>query len=140
MSTQDKNKLIVDVAIGHLNNGDWDLMSKLYSQKFVQHPPAGREKINWDKFELACRNTHATLPTLQYNIEDIIAEGDKVVVRMSSSATIKPKKPQRYFVPRKFQMTEINIFRIERGRIVEEWCEFDVEKTRQLLQWLRYAY
>ncbi|MBA7689258.1 hypothetical protein ES703_97763 [subsurface metagenome] len=63
--------------------------------------------------------------SMSYNIEDIIADNDKVVVRMSSSIAVTINKGTPYETEQKIESTEIDIFRIEGGRIVEEWCEYD---------------
>lgn len=125
MTKEEKNKLLVKVAFGAINTGDWQSLKKLYSPKFVQHLPGNREPIYWKQFELGCRMAQELFNNTNYNIEDIIADNDKVVVRASSSIAVTINKGTRYETERKIEGTEIDIFRIEGGRIVEEWCEYD---------------
>jgi len=139
MTREEKNKLLVDVAVSAMNHRDWENMKKLYSPKYVQHGPGNRERIEWPEFEKNCREAQKALPNLRYKIEDIIAEGDKVVVRLSSCSTSKEKRPEGYSVGRKIEMTEIDIFRIEGGRIIEAWIEYDVENLRKQLGHLGYG-
>lgn len=134
MTTEKKNKAIVRRAMGATDRGDWELMKKLYSPQFVQHSPGSREPTGWEDYELGCRIVHAKFPELHYKIEDVIAEGDKVAVRLS---LISPKKkllttqrnPAGVMV-----VTEIDIIRIADGRIVEEWVEYDIKQFSQLLR------
>jgi len=125
MTKEEKNKLLVTVAIGAMNAGDCEGLKELYSPKFVQHLPGNREPIYWKEFELGCRIAQEFFNTTSYKIEDIIAENDKVVVRLSSSATVTDNKDTRYESEKTIEMTEVDIFRIEEGRIIEEWCEYD---------------
>lgn len=125
MTKKEKNKLLVKVAIGAVETGDWEALRELYSPKYVQHLPGNREPIYWKQFELGCRMANEFFNTSSYTIEDIVAEGDKVVVRMSTSIAVTTNKGTRYETEKKIEGTEIDIFRIEGGRIVEEWCEYD---------------
>ena len=125
MTREEKNKLLVKVAIGAVNAGDWEALPGLYSPKFVMHIPGNRESIDWKEFELGCRMAKQFFNETSYNIEDIIADNDKVVVRMSSRIAVTTNKGTRYETEKKIEGTEIGIYRIEAGRIVEEWCEYD---------------
>ncbi len=64
-------------------------------------------------------------PDITYTIEDLIAEGDKVVARWSAQGThrgdfmgIPPTNKQVRF-------SEIEIIRVVDGKAVEEWEELD---------------
>ena len=142
MTRAEKNKLLVEVAIGAINEGDWELVAKLYSKRFVQHSPGQSKPTTWADFELGCRTTRRLLPTARIEIEDIIAEGDKVAVRCKTVITYE--ESNRYFErsPGKVEFTEIDIMRIEGGRIVEEWCEYDtagwdskISKLKRVTKW-----
>jgi predicted ester cyclase len=138
MTREQKNKLLVDVAIGAMNEGDWEIMSKLYSPRFVQHGPGDNKLTTWAGFELSCRLVHNKLPTLRYEIEDIIAEGDKVAVRLKTVVTFKESHSCYVRGPGKVEFTEMDLFRIEGGRIVEEWCEHDTADWKTKLSMLKY--
>jgi len=134
MTREEKNKLLVKVALGAVSTGDWEALRELYSPKYVQHPPGDREPIYWKQFELGCRMAQELFDSMSYKIEDIIADNDKVVVRMSSSIAVTTNKGTRYETEAKIEATEIDIFRIEEGRIVEEWCEYDLTSAEGKLK------
>lgn len=125
MNREEKNKLLVKVAIGAITTGDWEELRELYSPEFVQHHSGNRAPTYWKQFELGCRMAAQLFDSMSYRIEDIIAENDKVVVRMSTNITVTRNKGKRYETQAKIEWTEIGIYRIEAGRIVEEWCECD---------------
>ena len=62
------------------------------------------------------RGMHARFPDLHVTIEDMIAEGDKVVCRNVWRATDGTKK---------IQFKGIVIWRFADGRIVERWASVD---------------
>lgn len=64
-------------------------------------------------------------PDLRIHIEDLIAEGDKVVARMTFRGT--HRGPLRGIAPtgRQIRFTAIRIYRIANGKIIETWANQD---------------
>ena len=77
-------------------------------------------------FRLAC-------PDMRYTVEDMIAEGDKVVDRLTWQAT--HQGPFMGIPPtgNRLRVTEIHINRIAEGRIVERWAQPDLLGLMQQL-------
>lgn len=138
MTREQKNKLLVEVAIGAFNDGDWELMAKLYSPKYVQHGTGSAEIITWSELDLIFRVARQTFPTLRIEIVDIIAEGDKVAVRVKKVITYKESHSKYVRGNGKVEMPEMDLYRIEGGRIVEEWCEYDTAYVSAKMRKLRY--
>lgn len=69
-------------------------------------------------------------PTVQYQIDDLIAEGDRVVARYTVRAATKEEEG----IPsQKVQITGMTMFRIAEGKIREVWIINDqMELYRQL--------
>lgn len=124
-NSEEKSKLIVKVAMQAINEGDWQTLSEVFSPKFLQHSPGSSEPITWTDFELGCRVTRQKMPTVRLELEDIIAEGNKVAVRLKTIVTYKVNPHGIGAKAEKKEFTEMDLFRIEGGRIVEEWCEYD---------------
>jgi predicted ester cyclase len=64
---------------------------------------------------------HKMMPDLHLTIEDMIAEGDKVVCRNVWRATYKNGRP--------FQLKGIVIWRLAAGKLVERWASVDNPAT-----------
>ncbi len=69
---------------------------------------------------------HQVFPDLQVTVEDLIAEGDKVVGRNSVTGTHQGDYLGRPPTGRSVTYNEIFIFRFEGGRVVETWGVVDV--------------
>lgn len=64
-------------------------------------------------------------PDVQITIEDLIAEGDKVVARLRASATNTGPFAGQPPTGKKVQIHSIRIYRIAGGRIVDTWAMQD---------------
>lgn len=72
-------------------------------------------------------------PDYRFELHDLIAEGDKVVARMPFSGTQTGPVLDLEPTGRPVQVSEIVIFRIEDGKIVEAWEEYDALGMRRQL-------
>lgn len=90
--------------------------------------PPGREAL-----KATMARAGAGVSDVEFAIEDVIAEDDRVVVRLTSSGTHTgtfmgiPASGARYSIP------EIHIFRIRDGQVAEHWHEFDKLSLMQQL-------
>jgi steroid delta-isomerase-like uncharacterized protein len=64
-------------------------------------------------------------PDVVSNIEDLIAEGDKVVARWTSRATHKGEYMGIPPTGKEVEFTGISVYRIEGGKIAESWNSED---------------
>lgn len=68
-----------------------------------------------------------------YAVEDVIAEGDKVVIRISESGVHTGELLGIPPTGKSFHNTGIHIMRIDNGKIVEHWREQDTMGVMQQL-------
>ena len=107
-----------------LARGDANAVDTLVTPDFVSHTwgitengPAG--------LRAATERIHGSLKDVEFTIDDEVADGDAVVVRLTSSAT-----PTAEFmgVPASghgYTIGEIHWFRLADGRIAEHWHQHD---------------
>ncbi len=126
MSTEE-NKALVRRFIEVANRGNVTEISttldELFVPDFVRHDPAGgfRSREDYKQFLFSLL---AALPG-QFTIEDLIAEGEKVVLRYTFRGT---HRGQWRGVPptgKPVTFTGIFIYRILDGKIVEGWENAD---------------
>lgn len=131
------NKATCSRGVQVVNSGDADLISTTFDEVF--HPdvlirtplPIGKTGVEAIKEVFA--KLLGAFPDLHVTIEDVIAEGDKVVSSNTVSGTHQGEymgiPPTRKVVTWK----EIMIVRFEDGRIAESWGVVDVlSQMRQL--------
>lgn len=92
---------------------------------FVDHNPLPGLEPNKKAFKKSFAVFHMSFPDLAYNIEDIIAEGDKVVVRRTATGT---HKGDLFGIPATGKMIEVvgvDVFRVKDGKFKEFWLSWD---------------
>ena len=92
---------------------------------FVNHNPSPGFTPDLEGLKQAYDHFLAASPDGYHVVEDMIAEGDKVVTRLSAHGT---QTGELFGIPptdERFSMTAIAIHRIANGEIVEHWSELD---------------
>jgi steroid delta-isomerase-like uncharacterized protein len=126
MSTEQNKALFRRFVDEIFNHGNVSLADELLAPDFVEHEelppgiPAGREGVKHLSTML-----RSAFPDLKATIHDIIAEGDKVVVRMTWSGT---QKGEFMGIPPTGKSVSIGVFdivRIAGGKLVEHWGQMD---------------
>lgn len=104
--------------------------TSMYGDDWVGHFP-GMPPLDANGHEMYAKVMETAFPDLDRQIEDMVAEGDRVVVRWTAKGThlgdFNGIPPTGNFAT----SSGITIFRVAEGRIVEEWSESD---TLGLLQ------
>jgi len=105
-----------------LNQGHLAVVDELYTSNFVDHstpsqipgPKGVKEYLTM---------VRADFPDVHVTIDDLIAEGDKVVVRTTWRAT--QQSSHEDITPSNTQVTRtmIHIFHLQGGKIHQEWNE-----------------
>ena len=116
-----------------INQGNTDAIDELIDPGVVDHAappgfPTGREGAK--QFAAMMRSA---FPDLHLTIEDMIAEGDKVVMRSTWSGTHEGEFMGIPATGRQVTVSAIDITRVADGRMVEHWEQFDALGLMQQL-------
>jgi predicted ester cyclase len=71
------------------NKGDLDFIDKNFSADFVNHGTFPGQSTDHDGVKWVISNIRNAIPDVHFTIEDMIAEGDKVVTRWLAKGTHK---------------------------------------------------
>ena len=108
-----------------INLGDFGCLDHLLAAAFVDRfPTMGSRDLAGLKHTLAWRRS--AFPDLHAQIDDLLAEDDKVVARLTWSATRLGDLMGLALTGRQVRFPGIDIFRIVDGRIVELWQSSDM--------------
>jgi len=110
------------------NTGDVAAVDEVYAEDFVGHfPPSSHlpERRGRAGAREGIERARAAFPDWHEAIEAVVAEGNTVVTRYTSTGTHRghfrgiPPTGRRIILP------EISIYRVARGKVVEQWCVLD---------------
>ena len=124
MPTQE-NKAIAKQAIEAINAGDFSRLESLVAPDGVDHAvPPGMPPTRDSAIQFLT-TFKAAFPDLHYTVEDVIAEGDRVVQRSTARGTMKGDFLGMPATGKNASWGEVHILRIENGKIVEHWASVD---------------
>jgi predicted ester cyclase len=98
-------------------------MDKYFDPKFVEHFETG--DMNFEQYKQVAAALYKAFPNFDTTIEDILAEGDKVVARLTMRGTHKGEYLGVAPTGKKFTEAAICIFRIAGRKIAEAWAVHD---------------
>jgi predicted ester cyclase len=107
------------------DRGELGAIDGLLSPDFVDHDAnAARSGAGGHKLAAldAFRAFLSAFPDTRHTLHDVIAEGDRVAVRVSAEGTHTGECFGRAASGRRVRTDSIVVYRIENGRIAERWC------------------
>jgi steroid delta-isomerase-like uncharacterized protein len=115
------------------NRGDWTVCQETLADDYTAFYGAdGKANVGRDEYVRACRFLHKSFPDVSITIEDLVVEGDKVVMRYTERGRLTRQaflgiepKGQAYAKP------GTTVYRVVDGRLAQSW---GVEDT---LGWFR---
>ncbi|MDQ2854060.1 MAG: ester cyclase [Chloroflexota bacterium] len=125
MSTEANKTLARRVFEEVLNGRNLDLLDELAAPDYIEHTPLPGQGTGID----GIRDRYTTLFNafdFQFTVEDVIAEGDKVVLRWTQTGTHVGPLFGMPATGRSSRTTGIEIWRVEGGKLAEHWDVVDV--------------
>lgn len=124
-STTDANKALVRRFVEEIfAQGRTDAVDQLVSPDFVSHTFAITDD-GIANLKAASQRVHASLTDVRFEIEDMVAEGDRVAVRLTASATTTGDFMGMPAAGRSYRIGEMHFFRVRDGKVVEHWHQYD---------------
>jgi len=133
MSTEDNKAVVRRFYEEVMNQRKRAVLDEVFDPNVVDHfaPPGTPGGLEGAKQTLGMFLT--AFPDLHFTVEDLIAEGDKVVARATMSGTQQGAFMGIPPTGKHVRMTGIDINRFVGGKSVEHWVEMD---TRGMMQQL----
>lgn len=108
-----------------LNNRNLILIDELFAPTFIDHDSSMPEAKGPAGVKRLAAIVHTSFPDLHFTIEDMVAEGDKVVYRYSVRGTHQNEFMGIAATGRRISFTGIHIYRVGGGQLQEEWENWD---------------
>jgi steroid delta-isomerase-like uncharacterized protein len=123
--TTEENKAIVRRLIDEvISQGNLAVLDELLAPTYIYHAP-GMEVRGSDGMKQVFTMLRSAFPDWRETTEDLIAETDKVVFRVTGYGTHHGDFMGIPATGKQVAMQGIDIVRVEGGKLVEHWANFD---------------
>lgn len=120
-ATSIARKVPEDIATGR----DLDLIDEVYAEDCVEHGPFGQDLRGRDAVRSQFEAFLDAFPDFEARVEDAVAEGDTVAMRVTVSGTHDGPFMGIEPTGESFEVRNMVFTRVEDGRIVERWLQPD---------------
>jgi predicted ester cyclase len=123
---------LLDKYVAAVNAHDTSSFQEIHTESYIQN--SGRSANGLAALVETFRGIFGRMPDVQARVEDRIIAGDKVVARMTFSAT--HTQPLQGIAPtgRRFTLRTIDIWRVEQGKFAEHWDIVDYQGLQKQLR------
>jgi predicted ester cyclase len=108
-----------------INTKNLDAADQYFGAEYVDHAAPPGSPAGIDGFKAFFGALTTAFPDLKYTVEDLIAEGEKVVGRVTVRGTMKQDFQGMKATGKTATWTEIHIGRFANGKVVEHWATID---------------
>jgi steroid delta-isomerase-like uncharacterized protein len=134
MSAEENKAVVLRFVEEAFNRRNIDILGELVTPDTLNHEAYDPE---WRRGAEGYKKTFewllAAFPDFRFDIEDIVAEGDKVAARVTMSGTHEGEFVGIPATSRSFSVQQIHWFRLADGKIAERWAvRDDMGMLRQL--------
>ena len=133
MSAED-NKAVVRRLIEEVyNEGNLDVVDDLVAPDVFNHPAVPEHQHCIDGFKHVMERVRTFSSDVHYDMDDIIAEGEKVGVRMTQSGTHTGTVRDIPPTGKRYSVDYVHWFRLAEGKVAELWTvRDDLSRLQQL--------
>ena len=126
MSVEQDKALVRQFIDEIFNRGNMSMVDELFAADFVEHEelPPGIPRDREGVIQLTSM-LRSAFPDFTATIDDIIAEGDKVVIRQTWSGTQKGEFMGIPPTGKSVSIGVIDIIRMADGKVTEHWGQMD---------------
>jgi steroid delta-isomerase-like uncharacterized protein len=124
---EEQNKAIVLRWFGELSKSNFDaLYEELFAPDSKQYMPPNAEPMSFEEFKPMAKGLYEVFPEIEHTVEDIVAEGDKVVAKVLVHTVHQGEFARIPATGKDLEWTGIAIFQIKDGKIQARWEIADI--------------
>ena len=118
---QTQNKEIVREVFAAIDNNNFDKLKELFADDFALTGPGALQPWKAEDIFKGITMHYASFPDWTHNIEELIAEGDKVVVKLTQVGTHKAQYKEINATGKKIINPAISIMTVVNGKVKDWW-------------------
>jgi steroid delta-isomerase-like uncharacterized protein len=121
----EQNQALVRRCFEELDKMNLSVLDEVCAPDYVVYFPGTPGPMSREAIKPVWSTFFGAFPDLRHTIEDLFAEGDKVVVRLTIRGTHRSEFQGIPPTGKAIVMASMNIFRCTGGKIVEQRIEYD---------------
>jgi len=121
MSLEENRAIVRRFTEEVINRGDLAAIERYVATSYLDHTADAGQAVGAEGLKQRMAMARSAFPDLHLAIDDLIAEGDQVVARVTVSGTHRGEYMGILPTGRPFEIIEIHIVRVVRGKLVEHW-------------------
>ena len=125
MSTEENKAIIRRLPEDGINVGDERVIDELIAPTFMSREDGSMRALGIEGFKEIVAMFRTAFPDGRFVIEDIIAEGDKVVTWAYFTGTHQGPLEELPPTGRRVRVKDVDLYRLEDGKVVESWAHLD---------------
>jgi steroid delta-isomerase-like uncharacterized protein len=125
-TAQEQNKQLVRQFFDAFDRQDTEVMDQLVSSSNYSLHFSGMPPTDWNGTKQFSAAFYSAFPDLRHNIVDMVAEGDKVAIRLNVSGTHKGELQGIPPTGKKVSFGAMDFITIIDGKIAEDWLNADI--------------
>ena len=120
--TLEKNRAVVRLMHEEVwSKGNLDLVDEIFTSDFICHFIVGSDWEGPEGVRQQVSDHRNSFPDRSEDVEDIIAEGDRVVTRWTGRGTHSGEFQGVPASGDQVEIAEVAVFRISAGKVAEQW-------------------
>ncbi|MFQ5691175.1 MAG: ester cyclase [Gemmatimonadota bacterium] len=123
--SEGQNEVLVRQVLELINDRNLDAAFEFYAPDYIYHGPGGQELRGRDGIRGLWEVFLAAFPDLHSTVDDVISEGDKLVLRWTVQGTHTGEFLGIPASNKQMSLPVTEIFRIAGGQLVEAWDQYD---------------
>lgn len=118
---KEQNKRVMEQFVRFINTGDSALGEGIISPEVIFHAPTSPEPLRgFDGYIAVLDMMRGAMPDVQWTVEEVIAEDDKVMIRFTMAGTHTGAFMGMPPTGKSVKVTAMNIYQLADGKIVRE--------------------
>ena len=122
---RNKNQIAVNFTEEMWDKGNLKIADEILSKDFIDHDPVTGQLPGLNGYKQMVIDFRNAFPDLRVKNEDVIVEGDKIVVRWTAHGKHSGQLMNIPPTNKSVMLKGIDILLVENNKIVERWGEFD---------------
>src|SRR5918995_790026 len=123
VSSEDNNKALARRFLEAFANGDLDTLDELLAPDFINHSLLPGQGLGREGYIQTAAEKYAAFSDIRHHVEYQATDGEEMVITRHTTRRIHDRGASLGMRPtgREWTLTHIDIHRISKGKVVEEW-------------------